>query len=211
VDLLGGVFLYRFVTAFVIIVTLLFSAVSIVAFPTSALAITGDDYYAGDGNSLDVSLARPGDIFLVKGTKKLSWAIPGYWEHTAMYVGDGMIVEGWPGGARYLPVEVINTADEAALIRVYTTSTIKENAVQFHVDRIGIAYDYVWVTKQIYGDRYYCSELNWASYKYQGVLPKVHNLFLLLWLGTCLSQCSWTGGNRVGWTSYPSHRNRLYT
>lgn len=161
--------MYRILTAVFICMTLILSAVGIAAFPSPAMAITGGDSYDGDGNSLDVSLALPGDIFLVRGTKKLSWAIPGYWEHTAMYVGNGMIVEGWPGGARYLPVEVINTADEAALIRVNTTSAIRQNAVQFHLERIGIAYDYLWVTKQVYGDSYYCSELNWASYKSQGV------------------------------------------
>jgi len=116
-----------------------------------------------DGNDLDLSLLQVGDIILTKGSI-FDYIVPGYWTHTLIYIGDGWVVEAtWPY-VKYSLAETIHDSDEACIIRVSTSTSIKEAAVAFACQQVGKPYDLFWVTKQVYGSSYYCSELAWAAY-----------------------------------------------
>lgn len=134
---------------------------------------TGDTY-DGNGNSLDLSRLEVGDIILTRGVLKVIGGLdPGYWDHCAIYIGNGQIVESYDAGVRVKPANISLTADEAAIYRVRTTSAVKQAAVNFCNSQIGKPYDFgciLWPgTKDINSSSWYCSELVWAGYKRQGV------------------------------------------
>lgn len=137
----------------------------------------------GDGNSLPVQYAIPGDIILTKGSK-FDLIVPGYWTHAIIYIGyvyrydpargywhwDHYVVHAVGEGVVYATwSDVVWAADEAALIRVRTSDYIRSLAVSFAESKVGYPYDIWWVSKQVLGSSYYCSELAWAAYKYYGV------------------------------------------
>jgi len=141
--------------------------------PASAL-IPGE--WKGDGNNLNLGVLQPGDIILCRGCA--GWLedkfgnIVGYWHHAAMYIGNGKMVEAWKDGVRVVPVDMVRNADEVAVYRVKTGDSIKAKAVNFALSKVGLPYDYQWLTyvggKEVYGKSYYCSELIWAAYLASG-------------------------------------------
>ncbi len=141
--------------------------------PASAL-IPGE--WKGDGNNLNLGVLQPGDIILCRGCA--GWLedkfgnIVGYWHHAAMYIGNGKMVEAWKDGVRVVPVDMVRNADEVAVYRVKTSDSIKAKAVNFALSKVGLPYDYQWLTyvggKEVYGKSYYCSELIWAAYLASG-------------------------------------------
>lgn len=140
-------------------------------------ALAKGEGYEGDGNNLDLSTLQVGDIILTKGVKKyadlVGGAFPGYWHHASLYIGNGEIIEAWPGGVRKQPVSITLTADEAAIYRVNTSGTVKNTAVNFVKNQLGKPYDYSWLVwpggKSTSSYYWYCSELAWAAYKVNGV------------------------------------------
>ena len=124
--------------------------------------------YDGNGNSLNLGKLQKGDLISCRGMKKLSGLIPGYYCHTAIYIGGGLIVEAMPEGVRYSYVEVVHGCDTAAIHRVSTSSSKKTGMVNFATSKVGYAYDWWLVSKQVYGSSYYCSELAWAGMKHAG-------------------------------------------
>ncbi len=93
-----------------------------------------------------------------------------------MALGNGssaQMIEAWASGVRQLAATTVNTADEAAIYRVSTTSTVKTNAVNFMLNQLGKPYDYSWLTyfggKSVNSYYWYCSELAWAGYKVYGM------------------------------------------
>lgn len=153
-------------------VLLVFGMLLLVA-PASAL-IPGE--WTGDGNNLDLSVLKPGDIILCRGCA--GWLedkfgnIIGHWHHAAMYIGDGKMIEAWKDGVRVVSVDMVKNADEVAVYRVNTNDDVKEKAISFALSKNGYPYDYQWLTyiggKEVYGKRYYCSELIWAAYLASG-------------------------------------------
>lgn len=138
--------------------------------------------YSGNGNSLNLSLVQPGDLINMKGVLKYANLIgglfPGYWHHTAIAEtagSGGTMIEAWDSGVRRLYTSSTLTADEACILRVNTSSTVKTNAKNFAVSQIGKPYDYGWLllvgvgTKDVNSSKWYCSELAWAAYKRQGI------------------------------------------
>lgn len=127
----------------------------------------------GNGNNLDLSKLQVGDIILADGVGGISDLMPGKYEHCAIYIGGGVIVEAMPEGVRYNDVEVCHGSDEAAIYRVSTTSSKKTAAKNHNIAQVGKPYDYIWMTwiggKSAYSSSWYCSELNWAGYYLQGV------------------------------------------
>jgi uncharacterized protein YycO len=118
----------------------------------------------------------PGDI-VIGHNPTSDLIIPGYWTHTGMIAyydynaGDWVVVEAWddPSEVRLVTLsDFLKRYDEVAVLRVKTTDDIREKAVQFALQQLGKPYDWMWFTKEVYGDSYYCSELVWASYKAVG-------------------------------------------
>ena len=137
----------------------------------TAQALVGDTY-TGDGNNLDLSKLQVGDIILVSGVFVGDKAMPGHYTHAAMYIGNGKMIEAWKNGVRIVDVTMVRNANDAAIYRVKTTDTIKQRAVEWAKTKVGLPYDYIWLTyiggKQVEGKSYYCSELVWAAYKAVG-------------------------------------------
>ncbi len=110
-------------------------------------------------NESGVSL-QVGDIICQDG--KLNWLIPGRYSHCQIYIGWGWVVESDTAGVHYSRVS------DGDVYRVRTSSSVKSRAVSFARARIGLRYDYWLVSKQVYGSKYYCSELIWAGYLANG-------------------------------------------
>ncbi len=139
---------------------------------------------SGDGtNSLSPLYAKPGDIILTKGSI-FDLLVPGYWTHAEMYIGyqyrydpargywhwDYYVVHSNKQGVHYSTwADAVWSADEAAIIRVATSDYYRSLAVSFAESKVGYPYDYWWLSKQVLGSSYYCSELVWAAYKYYGI------------------------------------------
>uniref|UniRef100_A0A7J2TH29 Uncharacterized protein n=1 Tax=Archaeoglobus fulgidus TaxID=2234 RepID=A0A7J2TH29_ARCFL len=140
-----------------------------VVLPCNALV---PEQWSGDGNNLDLSVLKPGDIILCRGCA--GWledkfgSIVGYWRHAAMYIGNGQMIEAWKDGVRVVSVSMVRNADEVAVYRVKTTDTVRNNAISWALTKVGLPYDYKWLTyvggKEVEGNSYYCSELIWAAY-----------------------------------------------
>lgn len=130
------------------------------------------EQWSGDGNNLDLSVLKPGDIILCRGCAgwlldKLGFIV-GYWQHAAMYIGNGQMIEAWKDGVRVVPVSMVRNADEVSVYRVATTDAVRTKAIQWALTKVGLPYDYKWLTyvggKEVEGNSYYCSELIWAAY-----------------------------------------------
>ncbi len=117
---------------------------------------------------------KPGDI-VIGHSPSTDPFIPGYWTHTGMIayydssIGDWIVVEAKAGGVVLTPLtEFMSRYDTVAILRVATSDAVRQQAVSFALSKLGYSYDYWWLSKQVYGDSYYCSELVWAAYKASG-------------------------------------------
>ena len=131
----------------------------------------------------------PGDI-VIGHNPTSAIVIPGYWTHTGLVAyydnsaGDWVIIEATFEGVVLTTLrDFLSRYDAVAVLRVKTTDTIRWNAVVFAYQRLGKPYDYAWYTKQVYGDKYYCSELVWAAYKANGVDVDANPGWTLKYLG----------------------------
>jgi uncharacterized protein YycO len=127
--------------------------------------------FQGNGNNLDISRLRTGDIILTKNA--VSFVMPGGWTHSLIYYGYGWCIEANAQGVVWCRASAVRGASVAAIYRVRTTSSKKYAARNFAVRQLGKPYDFKWLTwiggKEVYGSSYYCSELCWAGYKAYGV------------------------------------------
>ncbi|MEB3845275.1 MAG: hypothetical protein LRS48_06340 [Desulfurococcales archaeon] len=119
---------------------------------------------------------KPGDIVIGHTPGLVDDIIPGYWTHTGLVayydpvIGDWIVVEAMPGSGVHLVTlsEFLSRYDTVAVLRVDTSDSVRSAAVSFALDQLGKPYDYFWLSKEVYGSSYYCSELVWASYKAVG-------------------------------------------
>ncbi len=117
---------------------------------------------------------KPGDI-VIGHSSSTDPFIPGYWTHTGIiayysyYYGDWIVVEAKAEGVVLTPLsEFLERYDTVAVLRVSTSDNVRYDAVLFALEQVGKPYDFFWLSKQVYGDSYYCSELVWAAYKAAG-------------------------------------------
>ena len=153
--------------------------------------------FKGNGNNLPYWKCQTGDIIVTRS--KMGYVVPGYWSHCLIYYGSGWCIEANSQGVVWCRASAVRGADVAAIYRVRTSSSIKSAARYFANRQLGKGYDYIWLTyvggKQVYGSRYYCSELCWASYKAYGVDIDRHPGW------------SWKYGNNVAPQEIPDDRD----
>jgi len=127
----------------------------IIAFSLIGIVIKGK-------NKIDLSSAKPGDIILMCNSRS---SLSGYWDHVAIYIGNGELIEAVYNGVKIYPIKRVYEKDSVIILRVNTTDEIKERAIEFAKSKI----DYPFKKNPLkfnrqQGDSYYCSELIWASY-----------------------------------------------
>ena len=121
---------------------------------------------------------KKGDILLYKKktlvSKIISWFTGSEYTHTAMYVGNGNIIDAWWGGVNLRHLSEDEGKYEITVVRHKTAKPSDlELAVQWSLQQIGAGYDYLGIIgiglyilgiskKNWYDDRnrYWCSELN---------------------------------------------------
>ena len=94
------------------------------------------------------------------------------WTHMGIYDGNGGVIEGWYPAAQQTTIESWDYPSKEAVrvVRVRgVTYFCADSAVAFAESKLGLGYDFVFLQKNMRGDRWYCSELVWASYKQSGV------------------------------------------
>jgi uncharacterized protein YycO len=151
------------------IIFLVFLVISLSTLPVNTYAkSSGGGYSHPQPQGL-----KPGDIIL--GYNPNSWWIPGYWSHAGMIIGwsgeynDWLVIEALADGVQVNTLtDFMSRYPDIVILRVNTTDQIRIQAVFFALQQLGKGYDYFWWTKHVYGSRYYCSELVWASYKAVG-------------------------------------------
>jgi len=121
-------------------------------------------------NGLDVSQLERGDVLLVNAGAPLLYLVGtfgGYWGHTAMYAGDGQIVESILEGVTERPIDETTfwTSRDWVVKRVNTTAHWKDYATSFAEDQAAADKPYNWnFWDKWRTDKYYCSQLVWRGY-----------------------------------------------
>ncbi len=123
------------------------------------------------GTPGDAEVLEAGDILL--GRCRLS-PVPSLnpfmsWTHAAIYAGDEtIIVAGNPATGvveRRLESWMYPEMTWVCYLRVRgADKATKKRAVEFAREKVGQPYDINWLSKQMAGDSWYCSELIWAAY-----------------------------------------------
>lgn len=113
---------------------------------------------------------QPGDILL--GRCRLSF-VPSAdpfngWTHVALYAGDGdLLVAANPRqGVMRASLESWSypRMTWVVCLRVRADPGVREGAVRWAEERVGLPYDLNWLSKQEEGCSWYCSEYVWAAY-----------------------------------------------
>ncbi|NJE54692.1 YiiX/YebB-like N1pC/P60 family cysteine hydrolase [Thermococcus sp. 21S9] len=116
---------------------------------------------------------KPGDLVYGHNDDLFNALIPGYWVHVAIIawynqsIGDWMVIEAKIGkGVILTPLKVfLSRYKDVAIQRVKVDDSVRERAVAFAYQQLGKPYNYDYFTKpKVYSDKYYCSQLVWASY-----------------------------------------------
>jgi uncharacterized protein YycO len=135
-------------------------------------------------NGLDACQLQPGDI-LQNQRVGLIWLAQaklfgGYWGHTAMYLGQGYIVESYAVGIPFVDEEpgVVTSpiakvdgfwdASDWAILRVKTDEGQKAGALEYGTNQRLKPYNWLFPDKWR-TDKYYCTQLVWRSYEQQSI------------------------------------------
>ena len=123
---------------------------------------------------------KPGDILYhppaYAGDTPLPFAMLddgiGAFGHVGLVDWSYKVVEArWEGIVRHSIADFVSRYANSAhpfvyVLRVKTSQTVINKAIQFAVEQLGKPYDFPWVGKWVFGPSYYCSELVWAAYEY---------------------------------------------
>lgn len=111
-------------------------------------------------NDIDLSDIKPGDILIACSIRS---PMPGYWDHSAIYFGNGEIIGANDEGVKIFSIETFYSRNKVVVLKVNTSDEIREKVVEFAKSKVGDPFKWIWADKQ-QGDSYYCSEIVWAAY-----------------------------------------------
>ena len=114
-------------------------------------------------SSVNGVILEVGDIICVKGDGWLADLIPGRYDHTQIYIGNGQVIEAHGVGDE-LGVHYGTPQEGGDVFRVTASADVKQKAVDWTISKVGLPYNYWLFSKRINANSYYCSELNWAAY-----------------------------------------------
>lgn len=105
-----------------------------------------------------------GCVVLTKQNWQLSnLIISGYWEHAALIVSDGCVIEATNRGVikRNIP-ECLSDKDDYIILKpLFASAEERQKAIHYADTLVGDEYDYSFSKGN---NRWYCSEIIWASY-----------------------------------------------
>jgi hypothetical protein len=135
--------------------------------------ITNKIQFISRGDAISIDELEKGDILFLH-TGLADSFLPGYWSHIGLIVdNDGglvSVIESTTNGVHLLSLgDFIGEGRVSVAKPKNLTLQSKETIVSFAKDKINLPYDFYLIDKQIGGERYYCSELIWASYQQVGV------------------------------------------
>ena len=148
---------------------LILIAILIVISLLNVSTITNKTQFISKGDAIYIDQIESGDIlFLHAGS--LDSLLPGYWSHIGIVSKtdyDGVeVIEATIDGIHILSLEKFIGNSRISVAKLDNISHEKSDiVVNFAKDKIGLPYNFNLINKQIDNDRYYCSELIWASYK----------------------------------------------
>ena len=126
---------------------------------------------------VDSNDLKPGDILFVDIYD--GWCIYGYWDHIAIYVGDGRVVEAtYNGGVMLTPLQAFLKRDCPAKMVVKRLKEmpgrerIIQEAVDYALAQVGKGFDHLALftgAHKIGSRAHTCAELIWRAYKAGGV------------------------------------------
>ena len=130
------------------------------------LADDDDVVYLG---TVEVPILEIGDIICYKGNGPLAALIPGIYDHAAIYIGGGLVVEAHPffnadNGSTVYGIHYGDARQGGDVYRVKASPEIKQTAANWAETKLGLPYNFWLFDKRIDGNSYYCSELIWAAY-----------------------------------------------
>lgn len=151
------------------------------------------------------AVIKPGSVFLTKTNGELSnWAIPGFWSHAAMYIGNDQVIEAvGKHGVRITDIySFLLTKDYVAVMHPeFCDDEAMATAVGWALGHLGKGYDFLVGPAS---DVFYCSELIFKAYKFSidGVIPFTSRKTLGVWTVTpddiFLAKRKW----ECVWTNY---------
>lgn len=105
------------------------------------------------------TVMKPGGVLLTKTKGELTnFFIPGFWKHSAMYIGNGMVIEAIGRGVTLTPLDYfIYTKDFIAYVEPkFTDKEGMASACEWAKTKMGAPYDYNFLEND---DEFYCGEL----------------------------------------------------
>jgi uncharacterized protein YycO len=129
--------------------------------PFSRKRMTGKEYY-----EVQPTL-KPGMVFLSHTRGEFTnLLIPGFWGHSALYVGNNEVLEATGAGVVRKDLISFLMAKDYVLA-VYPEFAVEsqiQRAIRFAASQLGKPYDYHFEFNLTDNKAYYCSELIWAAY-----------------------------------------------
>jgi len=140
---------------------------------TNYSAITNKIRFISRGDAISISDIEIGDIlFLHVGLADS--LLPGYWSHIGIVSektdGAVNVIEATASGIHSLSLkQFIGTGRISVAKAKSITPEARKTIVKFAKEKIGLPYNFYLIDKQIHRNKYYCSELIWASYQQVGI------------------------------------------
>lgn len=136
--------------------------------------------YIKNAKKVDKTQLKRGDILFSHCTffgygHVFNWHLPGYWTHPGIFCGfdkegKGRVIEATLYGVKKHSLDCFLKRGPIGIGRVKRANqNIIDGAISWGESKIGCKFNWWWLTKNVKGSHYYCSEYVWSAYKTQGI------------------------------------------